>query len=101
VFNLSAAGIADIFFCRYDVNGDLVWAKQISSTQQTFGGISLDQDGNIYMAGAFSGTDDFDPGPNINSITSFGANDIFVGKYDENGNLIWIKQMGGTDYDGS
>ncbi|MBK8619436.1 MAG: SBBP repeat-containing protein [Anaerolineales bacterium] len=42
---------------------------------------------------------DFDPSPDTAYLTSAGQQDIFISKLDSNGNYVWAKSMGGTDYD--
>lgn len=75
--------------------------------QQVIGGSSydnvfeleVDDDGNIYMAGVFSSTVDFDYGPDIYELTSWGSSDGFVLKTDSVGNLIWVIPFGGSSGD--
>lgn len=59
-------------------------------------GITLDASGNLYFAGVFSGTVDFDPGPGAFYLTSAGFGDAFVSKLDRDGNFIWAAAFGGT-----
>ena len=64
--------------------------------------IAVDASENIYIAGYFSGTVDFDPGSATYSLSSASANsDIFINKFDANGSLIWAKKMGSTYSDGA
>lgn len=58
--------------------------------------VVTDLSGNVYTSGAFQGTVDFDPGPGTNNLTSNGGDDIFIQKLDANGNLVWVKQIGGS-----
>lgn len=55
--------------------------------------------GVLYIAGFFSGTADFDPGPGTAFLTASGsAIDGFIQKLDTNGNFIWAKALtGATD----
>ncbi|HRI25299.1 MAG TPA: SBBP repeat-containing protein [Ferruginibacter sp.] len=79
---------------------DLAWVKQGAGTgDQITHSLVTDAAGNIYVCGPFSGTGDFDPGPAVFNLTSAGNFDVFVAKYDSNGNFIWAKNMGGPDYD--
>ncbi len=57
--------------------------------------IVLDAAGNVFSIGYFTGTVDFDPGSGTTSMTSAGGKDVFITKFDSQGNLIWAKQMGG------
>lgn len=77
-------------------------AKQFGGTSNdALYAIAVDAAGNIYSCGAFNGTADFDPGPGTNNLTSWGQEDVFVTKLDAAGNLLWVKQIGGTGREGS
>ncbi|WP_395047208.1 SBBP repeat-containing protein [Flavobacterium sp.] len=100
VFNLTFAGVQDIFVTKLDATGNLVWAKAIGGTGNENGqSISTDTAGNVYTIGSFAGTVDFDPNVGVSNFTSAGSNDIFVTKLDAAGNLVWAKIMGGTSTD--
>ena len=76
------------------------WVNKIGSNEiDQINAVSSDQNGNIYITGAFKGTVDFDPGPSTHSITAIGESDIFVQKLDPSGNLIWARSMGGSNFD--
>lgn len=62
-------------------------------------GIATDADGNIYSAANFQDTADFDPGPGIVNLVSQGHYDIALIKQDNAGNVIWVKQIGGSGDD--
>jgi gliding motility-associated-like protein len=57
--------------------------------------LAVDKQNNIYITGAFEGTVDFDPTTGVKNLTSAGGYDIFVGKYNQDGTLIWVESMGG------
>ena len=59
--------------------------------------VAVDSSGNIYTTGPFQVTADFDPGAGTTNLTSAGGNDVFVSKLDSAGELVWVKQLGGTD----
>ncbi len=56
----------------------------------------MDSAGNLYLAGEFEQTVDFDPGPQAVALTSAGGADGFVGKYDPAGALTWARRFGGS-----
>ncbi|MBW8050176.1 MAG: T9SS type A sorting domain-containing protein [Cytophagales bacterium] len=100
VQNLTSVGVRDIFFAKYDANGNYLWAKSIGGTSADFGNsIATNASGNAYITGFFYGTADFDPGAGVQNLTPVGINDIFFAKYDANGNYLWAKSIGSTSND--
>lgn len=63
--------------------------------------VEVDSLGNTYVGGNFQGTIDFNPGPGVSNLTATGGGwDIFLAKYDVNGNYLWafkIPGVGGND----
>ena len=92
-------GVFDIFVAKYDVSGDLVWARRAGAN---FGvGIAVDGSGHSYVTGFFVGSATFGAGEtNETTLTGTGSFDIFVAKYDASGELVWAKRAGGTSDDG-
>jgi len=102
VFNLTAAGTASAFICKWDATGGLVWAKTYGSNSTVAQGITIDNLGNVYATGGFIGTADFDPGPGVFNLVAATASehDIYILKLDANGNFVWAKGViGGTWWD--
>lgn len=100
-FNLtSLASSGDIFISKLNTAGNFVWAKQIGSTSTEEGiFIAIDDSYNIYTVCHFYQTIDFDPGSDVNNLTSAGSRDIAVVKLDPAGNFVSALQMGGTGDD--
>ncbi|MDH3445826.1 MAG: SBBP repeat-containing protein, partial [Deltaproteobacteria bacterium] len=75
----------------------LIWAKRAGGTMIGDAGIgtSVDGLGNSYITGNFQGTASF----GSTMLASAGSDDIFVAKYDSNGNLLWAKKDGGMGSD--
>ena len=98
--NLSSAGGRDIFIQKLDPSGNLLWAKQMGGAGFDYSeSLDVDNSGNVYASGEFEGTADFDPGVGTLNLTSAGDHDIFIQKLDSSGNLLWVKQIGGTNND--
>lgn len=86
--SLISAGNVDFFLVKLDTLGNVMWAQRGGGTLTDRGyGLTLDDDRNIYVTGHYFGTADFS-GTNL---TSAGNLDNLVAKYDNNGNLIWIR----------
>jgi hypothetical protein len=76
------------------------WAVNTGATGNDRGqSISTDSLGNVYTAGYFKGTTDFDPGTGIVNVTAVGGADIFVQKLDSSGSLVWVKTFGSSGDD--
>ncbi len=92
---------ACLFLClltQFAVSQEFAWAKGFGGTNlESAQSIAVDEYGNIYATGFFNATVDFDPGPDTLNLTSFGSVDCFVMKLDPDGNLIWVRQIGGPD----
>ena len=76
------------------------WAKALGGNLDDNGyHLAMDGSGNVYVLGYFQGTADFDPSAGTANLTAAGNSDVFIAKYDANGNYIWAKGLGGTDYE--
>lgn len=91
-------GDFDIHVTKLDAMGGFIWTRQMGGDGYDYArAIAVDAAGNVYVAGDFQGTADFDPGPNTFTLTSAadGSNDVFVCKLDPGGNFLWARRMGG------
>ncbi|MCH8902458.1 MAG: T9SS type A sorting domain-containing protein [Bacteroidetes bacterium] len=93
--NLTSVGDADIFFAKYDMNGNYVWAHSIGTGWRDEGlDITVDDLGNVYITGYFRDPADFDPGAGISILTPVASQDIYFAKYDAAGNYLWARAIG-------
>jgi hypothetical protein len=100
-FNFTSAGGKDAFISKLDAFGSFVWAKQIGGTTLDEGrSIAVDNSGNVYTSGIFSGIVDFDPGIGTVNLLSAGLTDVFISKLDGSGNFVWTKQFDVDIFDG-
>jgi hypothetical protein len=71
------------------------WAKSAGGGY-TYGiGVAVDGSGNSYITGYFYGTATF----GSTTLTSSGAEEVFIAKYDASGSVLWAQKAGGTDTD--
>jgi Secretion system C-terminal sorting domain/Beta-propeller repeat len=99
-FTLSSSGSEDVFVLKLDAMGNFVWAKSFGGNNfDSANAIAVDALGNVYTLGTFEGTADFDPNATTFNITSSGFYDVFVSRLDNSGNLIWARNLNGTDYE--
>lgn len=97
VANLISNGMEDAFIFKMNEDADYIWAVNIGAGLLDEGtAIHVDTAGRVYTAGYFEGTADFDPGVGENTMTSFGAEDIFISVLDADGLFIMARQMGGA-----
>ena len=93
---LICRGLSDAFVARFDVAGRAVWAVRFGGTNVDIGqAITLDSSGNVLVAGYFAGDADFG---NTN-LVGFGRDDCFTAKLSANGQVLWVRQAGGTNVD--
>ena len=103
-FNLSG-GTRDAFVAKYNSDGGFIWALDIGGAQTANPdegtSVTTDPNGNVYVTGYFTGQDvDFDPVDGRETLLSAGADpsqkEIFVARYDADGDLIWAYDIGNT-----
>jgi hypothetical protein len=97
VATLTTNGWSNVFILKLDPAGNFVWAKSLNGSYA--GGstaIALDASGDVYISGCFNGTSiDMDPGPAALTFTGTGMATYisFFGRYTNQGNLVWAKQI--------
>ena len=95
-FSLTNAGSQDIYLVKYDASGNVLWAKSAGGTgfDDAFS-VATDLSGNVFITGMFSS-------PSINfdtvSLTNLSGADMYLAKYDANGNALWAVNTGGSGY---
>jgi len=87
----------------YTTDGVYRWGHTVGCDTNCGLGASLvvDDVGNIYVAGNFTGSVDFDPGPGTVEKTSSGVTDIFLVAYDDAGSFRYVNVAGGGGFDGA
>ena len=101
---MQSQGMNDGYVAKLDPNGNFIWAKSIDNTTHDYyqftetRGIDVDANHNVYIAGDFMGTFDFDPGPNTHIVSSSNY-DWYVLKLNERGDFVWVDAFGGETAD--
>ncbi|MEN9738221.1 MAG: hypothetical protein RLZZ318_254 [Bacteroidota bacterium] len=95
--NLTNSGRRNIFLVKYDQNGNIIWAKSFGGNLiDDANGICSDSFGNVYLTGGFQS-------PSIafgaTTLTRVSSQDMFIAKFDSNGNVIWAKSAGGNNFE--
>ena len=98
---ITNAGIENIFLAKYDPNGNALWAKSTGGSYHDWAySVAMDNSGNIYLTGVFrSPTISFGSISLTNADNTGNTTDLFIAKYDTNGDVLWARRDGGTGYD--
>jgi uncharacterized repeat protein (TIGR02543 family) len=92
----TSAGSKDISLLKVNSTGTLLWSKRFGGTlSDSIYGLATDADGNILLAGDFSGSITF----GATTLISSGNRDGFVAKLDPSGTPLWAMKVGGTGND--
>ncbi|HNT28716.1 MAG TPA: SBBP repeat-containing protein, partial [bacterium] len=95
-FSGTNAGGTDLFVARYDMFGYQSWVKQRGSAgNEETRFITIDDAGNLYVAGATNG--DLDGNTNAGgSCSGSTCADIYIMKFSDEPSKVWPKQWGST-----
>ncbi len=99
-FNLICDGYNDIFVAKYDPAGTCIWARDAGAVNTSTwyykdqgNGIAVDANGNVYVTGQYVDT------LSINNTLIYSQfpqdNELFLAKWDNNGNFQWAQVGGG------
>lgn len=81
-----------LFVLKYDPNGNIQWVKNIGAGEAQ--SVSTDATGNIFVTGRFwSPTIVF----GSYTLTNTGQDNLFIVKFDPNGNALWAKNSNAPD----
>ncbi len=90
------AGAYDAFIASWAADGTYRWVNSAGGFFNDYSNaIHTDKLGNSYITGSFQGRADF----NHLTFVSAGGDDIFTAKYNESGDLQWVKTAGGSSQD--
>ena len=94
----SSQGDVDAFISKFDASGTFQWAKTWGGKgKDVTAGVTSDGSNNVYVTGIFSNTVDFGSG---SEVSSHGLWDVFLSKFDSNGNFQEAQTWGGPGNDG-
>jgi hypothetical protein len=98
---LVSGGNSDGFIAKYDVDGNILWTRRMGSNEYDEVTSIAVYNNEVYAVGDFRFTANFNT-PNAtgsNELISAGQHDIFIAKFDNNGNFQWAKRGGGSGYE--
>ncbi len=89
------------YVSKMDSNGNIIWAKQIFTTEWGCGlkKIKIDNNGNIFTLGDFKNTLNYTTpsGSGTATTAGFTVRNLFVSVLNTSGNLISFNHLGGSD----
>ncbi|MDT9191221.1 MAG: hypothetical protein P5681_26255, partial [Limnospira sp. PMC 894.15] len=89
--DLVSAGETDAYIAKFNRDGTLVWAQSIGGRSWDSGdGIAVDDAGNVYATGDFSGRMDIN-GDGTADLVSAGETDAYIAKFNRDGTLVWAQ----------
>ncbi len=95
--HLIAFGLFDMFVCKYSPEGEALWAQQTTGEQDNYGNrIAINPEGDVLVSGSFRHVVGFGNGIDFESA---GDRDIFIANYSNDGEIQWVKQLGGKGED--
>jgi hypothetical protein len=99
--NHTCNGSHDCCLSKFDKSGTFLWARSWGGDgpDNPTEGLGMDGSGNVYISGSFTNTVDFDPGPGVDTHTSYTPDfgDCFVSKFDGAGDFQWAGTWGGAE----
>jgi len=96
---VTSSDLHDTFLARYSVGGQLIWFRHIAG--RAIGtALAATPDGSVFMGGWFADDVTFAPGEcNQVEISTAADDGIFVARYTDTGDLLWVREIDGTGYD--
>lgn len=86
----------DGFLLKLNPNGDLIWSKHFSSSSDVnITSLDIDKDNQLILVGEYKNSVVFDVTIETNNTDKKYSSNMFLAKYDSNGNLLWAKNNGG------
>lgn len=90
----------DYFMIKLDNNGDFLLARRLTSSASSVSGafraeVAMDVTNNSYVVFLLRGTYDVDPDTSVYNLTSLRSS-VAIQKLDNQGNLIWAKNLPST-----
>jgi hypothetical protein len=91
-------GYRDFFLTSFDSAGNHRWAHHFGGWVDDFAfGCEVDNYGNVCIAGRFNDQMDFDPGPGEDIHDENIEGNMYLAKYEEDGDFVWAKAFGSGD----
>ncbi len=83
-------GPRDAWLAKFDSNGNQLWSTQFGTAEIENSWAIANDGSNIYVVGETSGD---------LANTNQGGRDVYLAKFDSDGNQLWLKQFGSSSFD--
>lgn len=94
----TSRGGYDIFICKFNAIGNYVWVRHIGGEGDELPqDMCMDKAGNLIVTGFFDTELDVDPTDNELIFSPLGEADAFVVKVTQQGQMLWARQIAGTE----
>jgi hypothetical protein len=93
----SSTWVQNMYLAKYSPLGQRLWHRQTSGGADDMAlgsGVGVDSSGNCYVGGHFVGNVTIGT---TNLTTGVYNYNVFLAKYSSGGNLLWVRQAGGTN----
>ncbi|CAN5774762.1 hypothetical protein BH11BAC7_BH11BAC7_36130 [soil metagenome] len=95
-------GYQDAFVAKYDSTGTLMWVKGIGGADQDWGyAVTTDASDNIFVTGSYQMSNLHFTATDSLPISSSSAKNVFIAKYDANGNFLWARNGSSSNSSGT
>ncbi len=89
--NLKSYGVRDLLLAKINMQGQILWYQHIGSDgNDNTGGITLDNNNNVYILGNYFKTCKFNA---TDTLINTGNGDVFLAKYNSQGIFQWAKRI--------
>ncbi len=92
-------GAADMYIVKYDLGLAVQWAISVGGSGNEYGmGITADSSSNLVVVGNFESSSIVMGNDTLTNLSA-GTPDMFIARIDVNGNFLWARREGTTNWD--
>lgn len=93
--NNSTSAYEQMFIAKFNRSGSNLWVRTAGGVDHDEGrAVAVDGAGNVYVTGGFGSNSAFDS----TNLIAHGFSDVFIAKYDAEGNFLWVRQAWSTGF---
>lgn len=100
-YTISNKGSYDILLAKFDKDGNLLWANSFGEDVDDYGKSLVYSNGYVYLGGYFASKTLAFGNASVTNHSQELTSDIYVAKFDDSGNCLWVRSAGGNKEDQS